>query len=421
MLRRIAPLLTVAALAATGLAAQTSTVALGSTKARLTPTAFAMEASGYSSRVKGGDVPTGSDRSAFTVTACTNLAGESNTNHQAEADLGSGMGVSNARTRTWTTRSGDTVTSHSRNTIERLTLADTPTGSLYLDALVSSSKAWHDGSGFHSQGTSSLGAIVLDPAADGLPDQSFPVPSPGQAVTVPGVATISMGVGKETISADAAAVNLDAVKIKTLFSDTVVFAAHSRATIEEGVKTAMYGGSSFATKVGLVDGSIGSGRTPATLVPCVGSDGTSTVKSVDHMALDPGMNGSGLRSSQQSGLNSKGQSEVTTRARINHLNLGGGLVLRGISARAHVVKTADGYVRDTLGTGIGSVMFQGDAQDVPDSGEFEIPGVALFEPNIVHKTARGVTVTALRVTLLDGRGAVIDLGYAKAFLQPSGL
>lgn len=422
MLRRFAPLLSVAALAATGLAIPaTSGVALGAHQDKRTPTAFAMEASGYASRVKGGDVPAGSDRSAFQVVACTNLAGQHKTNSEASVDLGTGLKLGTTKTRTWTSKVGNSVASNSKNTVAKLTLADTPLGSLYLSAIVSQTKAWHSASGFHSKATSSLGKIVLDPAVPGLPDQTFPVPSPGQSVTVPGLATISLGDGTRKAGAHSAAAVMDAVKVKLLLSDTVVFVAHSRATIQDGVVSALYGGSSYATKVDVLEGTVSSGRTPATLVPCVGTDGERTKKAIAHLNLDPGLVVNGLRSDQKSGLTNQGNPQVITRSHIANINLGGELVIKAIHASATVEKTSGGYRRSSAGTSIAKILFQGDVQEIPDTGVLEIPGVARLEPNIVHKSARGITVVALRVTLLDGRVAVINLGYAKAYLHPSGM
>ncbi len=40
---------------------------------------------------------------------------------------------------------------------------------------------------------------------------------------------------------------------------------------------------------------------------------------------------------------------------------------------------------------------------------------------IVRKIPQGISVTALRITLLDGSGAVIDLGEAKLSIRDSGL
>jgi hypothetical protein len=50
-----------------------------------------------------------------------------------------------------------------------------------------------------------------------------------------------------------------------------------------------------------------------------------------------------------------------------------------------------------------------------------IPGVARIESNVISRTRRGISVTALRVTLLDGSLAVINIAHARASIAPSGL
>ena len=43
----------------------------------------------------------------------------------------------------------------------------------------------------------------------------------------------------------------------------------------------------------------------------------------------------------------------------------------------------------------------------------EIPGVAKLERRVVTRSATGLRVVALRITLLDGSGAVVNLGEAR--------
>nr|MBA3308568.1 hypothetical protein [Nocardioidaceae bacterium] len=67
------------------------------------PTHFALQASGYATRVSGGQVPASSDRSAFQVIGCTNLAGLDKNNYEAEVDLLPLGTLSAAKTRVRTT------------------------------------------------------------------------------------------------------------------------------------------------------------------------------------------------------------------------------------------------------------------------------------------------------------------------------
>ena len=49
----------------------------------------------------------------------------------------------------------------------------------------------------------------------------------------------------------------------------------------------------------------------------------------------------------------------------------------------------------------------GQAERFPKTGVLEIPGVARLERAVVTKTRNGISVIGLRVTLLDGSGAVV--------------
>ena len=55
----------------------------------------------------------------------------------------------------------------------------------------------------------------------------------------------------------------------------------------------------------------------------------------------------------------------------------------------------------------------GQRQTFPRTGVLEVPGVARLERAVVLRTRRGVSVIGLRITLLDGSGAVVDLAEAR--------
>jgi hypothetical protein len=78
----------------------------------------------------------------------------------------------------------------------------------------------------------------------------------------------------------------------------------------------------------------------------------------------------------------------------------------------HVARSATGLVRSARGTQVGTITANGQVQTFPRTGVLEIPGVARLERRVVTRSRNGITVVALRVTLLDGSGAVIDLGEA---------
>lgn len=421
--RKSSAIVAVVSLGIAGLAADALSSSADGAMATLSPTRFGLEASGYASKVDGGQVPTGSDKVASSVVACTNEAGIENTNAETAGDFGNGMTFEGASTRAWTTQNDDVVSAWSRHRIDQLTLVGSPAGDVNLTALVSTSRAWHDPTGFHGVSTASLGAIEFVPAV-GDP-QDFPVPSPGQSVTIPGVAEIGLGAGKSAASADEATSNIDALRVHTLFSDSTIQIGHTAAAISGGVKSALYGGSAYASKLEALDGILTGGRTVPTSVPCVGTDGQWTTNHVDSTDLSGNLLASGLTSRQQSGPTAPGgRPEVTTISRVGLVSLGGGLEIQSVKGRAHAMETTSGYALDINGTSIGGITYNGEEQEFPDGEKvMEIPGVATFERAIVTRGPRSISVTALRVTLLDGSQAVgtLDLGYAKAALQPSGV
>ena len=49
----------------------------------------------------------------------------------------------------------------------------------------------------------------------------------------------------------------------------------------------------------------------------------------------------------------------------------------------------------------------------PELDGLSIPGLVEIETGVVKKFKSGIEVIAVRLTLLDGTGAVVDLGHAK--------
>jgi hypothetical protein len=423
-LRRSSGIAAAVALAAAGLVGAGITPASAEKEtAKLTPTAYGLASYGYATKLTGGELPTGSDKVAYSVVACTNKAGMANSNTEADGDLGNGLTFEGATTHAWTTKQGNVVSSWSRHKIAKVQVLGSPLGDLSLIALSSTSHAWHDTRGYHASSTSSLGAIEFAPV-NGQP-QEFPVPSPGQSVTVPGVARISLGTGKNTKSPGFVATNINALRINLLLTHTNVWIGHTHAEVSGTVKQDLFGGSSYATKLDLLNGLVTSGRTVPTSVPCVGTFGKETVHSLASVNLADTIAASALTSSQRSGLTAPGaRPEVTTGSRIGHIDLGGGLVINAIRAQAHVWKADSGFRMDIGKTSVGLISLNDAPLEFPvGSDVLEIPGIAKLERNVVTRGARSISVTGLRVTLLDGTAAdtVLDLANAKAALQPSGL
>ncbi len=382
----------------------------------ITPTPFALSASGYASRVVGGGVPAGSDRSAFQVIGCTNRAGLHKSNAEAEVDLGE-LQLSGLRTDVWTTKENNTVSSWGRNRIAKVVLADNPAGRLILEGVRSTSRTWHNSTGFHASTDTDVASIVFDPAGSVLPNVNFPAPTPGNPVTVEGVAVIAVGDAKRSAGAESAQAMADALRIRIIPTGTVAYLAHSRAQISSGLAQGIYSGSAYATRANVIDGLVTSGPTPLVVMPCTGTK--LVEKSIAHANLGVG-GARGLNASQFGGSRN-GNPTAFERGEVARANLlGGRLVVKGVVGKANVTLVGDTARKNVDGTKLASVFFNGREIDLTGRDSLRLGDVARLQPSLVKRTKYGIEVTALRVTLFRD-DVELNLGHAKVAIRPSGL
>jgi hypothetical protein len=377
---------------------------------------LALKAGGFGTQIKGGQVPGGSDETAYISLACATRTGVERENHVAGAQLPGAGNASGITTKLWTTQSGGAVHSYSQNTTANVVLSESPLGKIEITALKSLSHAWHDAQGFHAATSTSVGNLAFVPPV-GDP-QELEIPTPGQPVEIPGVATITVGGSSRTVNDHAGIANANVLRVKLIPSGTVVTIGHTTARVLDGVKHGTFRGSSAATKVTALDDNISSNRNPLSLMPCQGTDGKTQTKELAGLNLGGQIVAEGLRSSQK-GSQLKDKSVAMERGSIASLSLGGGaLVVDAVAGQANVTRTAGGKVTSSSkGTTIGSITVNGEPQELPLTDPIEIPGLAKIEPMIIDKTRFGISVVALRITLLDGTGAVIDLGVAQAAIR----
>lgn len=378
---------------------------------------LALRAGGFGTQVKGDQVPAGSSETAYISLACATRTGVERENHVANATLPGAGNVSGITTRLWTAKAGSAIHSYAENTTAKVVLSESPLGNVELSGLRSYSHAWHDAQGFHAETSVTVAKLRFVPPM-GAP-QEFEIPTPGQPVEIPGVATISVGGSSKIVNDHAGIANANVLYVKLIPSGTTVTVGHTTARVLDGVKHGTFRGSSAATKVTALDDNLTSGRNPLTLMPCQGTDGKEQVKELAGVDLGGQVVVEGLRSAQ-TGTQLAKKSVAMERGSIASLNLGGGaLVIDAVAGQANVTRTAAGKTTSSAkGTTIGTITANGEPQEFPDTGPLEIPGVAKIEPRIIEKTRWGISVVALRITLLDGTGAVIDLGIAQAAIRP---
>lgn len=375
-------------------------------------TEFAMKATGYGTRVQGGAIPVQSGTTAYQTIGCTNKAGLSRRNDVAAVTL-PGLGqVDGVRTRvnTFTNKKLGKTTVVSQHDVARVKL-----GPLVLRGVSSKATVWHDKDGFHKKVETSL----LSVRADG---QSFPVPTPNVPITIPGLATIYLGDQNGYANAQGAYAAGNAIKVVLQPSDTVVRIAHSAAKMNRGVKVGRFRGQAHGTQVDALDANIKSGPLPLSYMPCQGTNGKIREKSVAGVDLAGQLVVGAIRN-RQMGKQNNNKATGWTESTIAGIKLGP-LEINAIKARANVTRLRNGTVkRNANGTTLGSITVSGQEFALPDPGTaIEIPGVPLLAiyPNVVEKTKLGIKVTALRITLLDGTGATIDLGNARMEIKPAG-
>ncbi len=74
--------------------------------------------------------------------------------------------------------------------------------------------------------------------------------------------------------------------------------------------------------------------------------------------------------------------------------------------------------RNSKGSTVLEIIIDGQSYKIPAIGSLEIPGLVKLQDAIEIRTTNGIKVIGLRVTLLDGTGAVVDLGVASLGIRP---
>jgi hypothetical protein len=373
-------------------------------------TTFAFQSSGFGTRVIGGQVPVGSGTTGYRAIGCTNQAGKDRTNNVAEATVPGFGTLTGVRTRVWTTSRHGRVASHSTHSIAKIVLAQSGLGTLSLDAVRSTSIAYHNAKGFHARTSTQLGSLTFTPPV-GDP-QSFPAPTPDQPVAIPGLATIYAGQQVNRHSGNGAMANAFALRVDVIPTGTSVRVAHSHAELSRGLTGGIFSGRSAATHVVTAVGDIAkSGPNPLTVMPCEGTYGKTHEKSLASVDLGGQLIVKGANSRER-GSQGVNRARGMSRAEVAQVSLGGQLVIDGIVGKVTVKRFGRHVHKTAAGTLLGSVTVAGQAQTFPKTGVLEVPGIAKLERGVVSRSHTRIKVIGLRITLLDGSGAVINLAEA---------
>ncbi len=423
-MRRIALAAGMIALTATALAAPEPTTAAPTAASQVgpdtEPTAFALHAVGFGTRVIGGEVPVDSGTTAWMAIGCTNKAGIDKTNYEAQVTLPELGTISGVRTRVWTTKVGDTVNVFARHRIAEVVIAQEGEFKLTIEGVSSRSHVWHDADGFHHETSSNVLAIRIKNGDD--PVSELPIPTPGDPVEVPGLVRITAGKSVKIMEPGyvrAAAVGL---QVDVLATDTTVKLAQSAANMSRGVKTGVFSGWAASLRASVLDPIVKVGRTPYRTMPCQGTDGELQTKSVVGSEI-PGLIDAGVLEIRQRSQQTHEKAWGFEVAEVADVSLfDGRVIIKAVKGRANVTRLSNGdLTRNAKGTQIGELIIDGEPQALPLEDTIEIPGLLTIEPKVIKRLKSGIQVIALQLILLDGSGAKVDLGVARLQIARSGL
>lgn len=193
------------------------------------------------------------------------------------------------------------------------------------------------------------------------------------------------------------------------------------ATIQKAGPAGVFGGNAYALESAVADGTLRLGRTPFQILPCPGTGGKWRTNSLAQLTGAEALNAEALSAQTLGRGFADGRAVARARARVNEVTIGERLVIEGVVGQVNVFQNTAGRVtRRTLsGTRVAAITVDGEAMVVPAPGEsLMIPGVATVTAAVRRPLGkRGLMVHALRVELLDGTGAVFNIGTAKARIK----
>lgn len=407
-MRKLAALLALAVAMTTVLV----TVSVAPASAEKRPTKYGMSAYGFGARVKGGQLPIASGPIAESVIACNNIAGITRSNATASVEI-PGLGtIEGVETTTWTRKRGKSVHSYARHRIADVQLLEAAGAKIALTGVEAWAHTWVDAAGkFHSETRQKLLGLSLT-----LPGQDpveLPLPDLGEPIKIPGVGRITLGDGVTKEGAKGSSAKSTGIRVWLSATDTRVILG--RASTKMGkADLGVFGGIAYGVSADILGDVVGIGRIPQVFMPCEGTEGEVIEKDVLQVDV-PALASVGAVSVRQKAQAFKNKASGYEMAEVADISLLDGMIeISGISARAYVRRERGKkkVIRDSTGTNVLTLKVNGEATPIPLEG-LEIPGLLKIEEGIERKLKGGLEVTALRLTLLDGTGATINLGVAR--------
>jgi len=394
--------------AAMGGSALVGASVVSSSAAAPTLTNFALSASGWSTKVAGGTLPASSAPTGVVGIGCTKYAPQSKSNNTAALNVPSSnplVRVGATQTRASTTKTSGRVASNSVNNVGSVVLGNKATAALQINGIQTVGRAWHDSNGYHNRQVVTVAGVTR--FIGGVPNRVAAIPSNqdlnGQSIRIPGVATVTFGAQSGRVTAQSANASVTGLKIELTPTGSTFFVGKASARLDGGVPAGIMGGAAWGSRLSGAGGVANSGSTAPISLPCIGTDGEWRTRELAGARI-PGVATIGEVNNAVMGRQGVNNAAASGRSRIEGATFGNrNLVLRGISATANVTRSRAGAVGRFATARVLGIRVGGRAIQVPASGRtLTIPRVARIQTKVVTRTPTGISVTAVRVQLLEG-------------------
>jgi hypothetical protein len=459
---RLAAAVSSAAVALTGMVVVTAAPA----QAGVVVTDYGFQSNAYGTRVTSNTVALNMSRSAFAWISCTRRAGLDADNHPSAGNyLASSanpdnpwvqLGAVTSDNKTFRDRGEGIVGNRAVNKIADLTLSGpspaegVPGPSFKLEGLKTTATSWAKNGKLHGdtaltsieldlqlpQGTPIDAELqqlldVLDEGIGAVTDLLTEVT--GNDIAVPGLGVIRLGherVVERRYFADARAVALIidlAGQDATMGTDddSRIQVGRARARINKDMPSGVMSGHGYPLELSAVDNTLSIGKVGMEVLPCRGTNGEEVGSHMPAQDILQGAMELGAMTAKVFGVQNDDRSgKAWTLGKVARVAFGSGderVELTGIVGVANVYRKPNGdVVRNAKGTSIGSLTIGGEEQALPaDADPIEIPGLALIEFGLKERTAKGLIVTAVKVTLDPGEAGetVVKLGNARTAIK----
>lgn len=409
---RVVAVLATAALTAGGLAATTSGATGAEPSTTKTASNYNFVASSYGTRVynENNDL-VDSGRTAWSLVACTSHTGRTNKDHLAKVELpGKQLSVGPVTTKARSVKTSKGVKSVATTTVGDIVLKAQGIGHLRIEGLKGISESKNVNGKYGQQGSVDLAGIKA-----GVGGVELPIPfnpkdiNPGQELKIPGLAKLRFLHNKGGTTKNRAWNSSVALEIKVLAAGPLqgqtVRVGQARTKLDGLKRKGKVHGYGQAARASLLDDVVNSGRLAHQPLKCTGTNGKWRKSHV--AGVDLGEIALGAATGEARGVVEKGKNLLAhTRSRIAGAKLTKDLRIGAVESWAKVVKKGGKYKKSS---GVSVVRVTANGKNITkqinkaikNQKSIRIPGIAKITPNVVKKTKKSVTVTALEIKLLD--------------------